>query len=256
MKLHVRKWPAGTGEPSVLCVHGLGQHGGIFEPLAGELAAAGLGSVAVDLRGHGASGKSPPWDVPTHVEDLAETLAHHGIEPTAVVAHSFGGRVSLDFVARNPGSVRRLALLEPGVQADPATALARAEIERLDWTFNGPDAAFRALVGLGAPDHALPAIRGYVEDDLVRGGDGQYRFSHSPAAVVVAWSEMCGPLPRPETAEMLVVLAASSTTLRESADADWFRSVATVVEVPHGHNVLWEAPQETAAAVKRFLSVG
>jgi len=36
-----------------------------------------------------------------------------------------------------------------GAVANPATALARAEIERLDWTFNGPDAAFRARVGLG-----------------------------------------------------------------------------------------------------------
>jgi lipase len=237
----------------VLCVHGLGQHGGVFEPLARELSLAGIGAMAVDLRGHGMSAKSPPWDVRTHATDLAETLEHHGVEPTAVIAHSFGARVSLDFVARNPDSVRRLILLEPGVQADPATALARAEIERLDWTFNGPDAAFRALVGLGAPDHALPAIRSYVENDLVRGGDGQYRFSHSPAAVVVAWSEMCVPLERPETAEMLVVLAADSTTLRDSADVDWFGSVATIVQVPHGHNVLWESPDETAAAVKRFL---
>jgi pimeloyl-ACP methyl ester carboxylesterase len=191
--------------------------------------------------------------VRTHAKDLDETLEHHGIEPTALIAHSFGARVSLDFVAKTPRSVQRLVLLEPGGQADPATALARAEIERLDWTFNGPDAAFRALVGLGVPDHALPAIRSYVENDLVRGGDGQYRFSHSPAAVVVAWSEMCAPLERPEGAEMLVVLAANSTTSRDSADGDWLGSVATVVEVPHGHNVLWESPGETATAVKRFL---
>lgn len=253
MKLHLRKWPSGKSEQAIVCVHGLGQHGGVFEPLGRELAGAGLGAVAVDLRGHGMSERSPPWDVRTHVMDLAETFQHHGIRPTALIAHSFGARVSLDFAAKNPDSARRLALLEPGVQADPATALARAEIERLDWTFKGPDAAFRALVGIGAPEHAHAAMRRYVEDDLVRADDGQYRFSHSPAAAVVAWSEMCAPLARPEGVEMLVVRAANSTTLRSSPDADWLAAVATLIDVPHGHNVLWESPQETAAAVKQFL---
>lgn len=253
MKLHVRRWPAGTAQPSIVCVHGLGQHGGIFEPLGSALAPAGLGVLAVDLRGHGRSGKAPPWDVRTHVMDLVETLAQLDVQPTALIGHSFGARILLDLAARNPDLSRRLVLLEPGVQADPATALRRAEIERLDWSFSGPDAAFRAVVGVGAPEHAHAAIRRYVADDLVRGSDGKYRFSQSPAAVVVAWSEMCAPLARPAAAEMLVVFAADSPTRRDSPDGDWLGLAATVVEVPHGHNVLWESPAETVAAVKSFL---
>lgn len=254
MKLHTRRWSSGAPGPVVACVHGIGQHGGVFARLARDLAPVGVHLVAVDLRGHGLSHKQPPWDVGTHVTDLAETFECLGVEPDTWIAHSFGARVALEYATRNGAAARRLALLEPGVQIDPATALARAEIERLDWAFNGPDAAFRVLAAHGVPEHSHPAIRSYIEEDLVLGGDGQYRFSHSPASVAVAWSEMCSPLARPDRTDLLVVHAANSAPLTDSPDGAWLESTASVAEVPYGHNVLWESPEETAAAVQAFLA--
>ncbi|HET7574050.1 MAG TPA: alpha/beta fold hydrolase, partial [Solirubrobacterales bacterium] len=77
MLLHARD--TGPGEAAtVVCVHGLAQHGGIFEDLARALARDGHRVLSVDLRGHGASGYEPPWNVQTHVDDLLETASELG----------------------------------------------------------------------------------------------------------------------------------------------------------------------------------
>lgn len=254
MRLNVRRWSEESRAGVVLSVHGLGQHGGIFGDLADDLADDDLSMIAVDLRGHGMSEKLPPWNLGSHVADLAQTVEQLGVEPAAWIAHSFGARVLLGLAVERPDLVGRAVLLEPGVQVEPRFALTRAEIDRLDWTFADSDAAFRALVRLGVPAHAHATIRRYVEEDLVRGPDNRYRFSNSPGAAVVAWSDMCAPLPRAEVPEMLVVQAADSVGLLDSPDGDWLASAAKIVEVPHGHNVLWEAPKETAAVIRSFLT--
>ena len=59
MPPHTREVGPGTARRPV-CVHGLAQHGGVFNELARSLAERGRRVVAVDLRGHGASGYEPP----------------------------------------------------------------------------------------------------------------------------------------------------------------------------------------------------
>ena len=59
MILHTRRW--GPERPdSVVCVHGIAQHGGVFADLGERLATLGHSVLAVDLRGHGASERLPP----------------------------------------------------------------------------------------------------------------------------------------------------------------------------------------------------
>ncbi len=257
MRLHTRSWGSAGAEP-VLCIHGIGQHGGIYENLGKQLAEDRRRVVAVDLRGHGASGHEPPWNLETHVEDLLETLDAEEVDSASVIGHSFGGAVAAALAVRAPGRVGRLALLDPGFGIPPEHALKSAEMDRLDWSFGSVDGAVNALLAadtvLAAPRETVAA---FAAGDLRRGADGRLRFSFCPATVVVAWSEMTMP-PPPIASLPTLILRPVGSQFNSAPQDKRYREVLgpllTLKAVPHGHNVLWESPQETAAAIAEFLA--
>jgi lipase len=258
MLLETRRWGPSGDAAAVLCVHGVTQHGGIFEPLGRRLAEGGRPVVAVDLRGHGASGHEPPWDVETHVDDLLETADALGLERVALVGHSFGAKVAAAAAARSPERVERLALLDPSLEIPGDLALRSAEIDRLDWSFESVDGAVNALMA-GDSVVATPreTVAAYVKQDVRPGADGRLRFSHCPSATVAAWSEMARPAPPIAEVPTLIVRPVVPLIDGRAQDRryrDALGSLLTIAAVPNGHNVLWESPSETIAAVEGFLT--
>lgn len=256
MVLEARRWGTESA-PDVICIHGVAQHGGVFGGLGERLAAAGCSVTAVDLRGHGESGREPPWNIQTHVADLLETADSLGIDAAVWIGHSFGGRLAAEVAALHPDRVRALALLDSGLVVPPERALQGAELERLDWSFATADGAINAVLAndavVAAPREVVAA---YVRDDVRKGPDGRFRFRFSPSAAVVAWSEMT--LPPPPIAKLPTLLVRAEVPLCEggSPSGHYFEDLGdlfTAVEVPNGHNVLWESPEETGAAVEGFV---
>lgn len=256
MILATRSWGT-AGDPAVVCVHGIAQHGGIFTALGERLAGAGRHVLAVDLRGHRDSGRLPPWNVETHVADLLETLDSMEVERAAWVGHSFGGRIVAAAAVERPERVAAIALLDPAYVVPPEAALQSAEVERLDWSFATADGAINALLSAGrVVDPPREVVAAYVDDDLRKGPDGRLRFSFSPSAVVTAWSEMT--LPAPPVARVPTLMVRPEVPLFDPAPQDGLYRDAlgdllTEVTVPKGHNVFWEAPEETISAIERFL---
>lgn len=256
MLLKTHRW--GEDEANrVVCVHGLTQHGRIFEGLAKRLVGAGRSVLAVDLRGHGGSGRKPPWNVDTHVADLLETLDEAGVERVSWVGHSFGGRLVAEAATRIAARSECLVLLDPGLEVPADRALRGAEMDRLDWNFATVDGAINALLSSDSIASApREVVAGFVREDVRKGPDGRFRFSFCPAAAVAAWSEMTLPAPAIAALPTLVVRAAVPL-IDGRGQAERYREaledLLTEVTVPNGHNVLWEAPEETAAAIERFL---
>jgi pimeloyl-ACP methyl ester carboxylesterase len=258
MILKTRRW--GSPAPRcVVCVHGVTQHGGIFESLGQRLAAIGHSVLAVDLRGHGGSGRVPPWDSATHVADLLETIEAAGVERASWVGHSFGGRLVAAAAAQAPERSDLLVLLDPGLEVPAEIALGGAEIDRLDWSFATVAGALNALLSsdsvVAAPREVVEA---YVRDDVRQGPDGRFRFSFCPSAAVVAWSEMS--LPAPPVAQLPTLIVRAEVPLfalagdHQSRYLEALAGLLTVTTVPNGHNVLWESPVETAEAIEGFLA--
>jgi pimeloyl-ACP methyl ester carboxylesterase len=257
MRLKTRSWGVpGTG--SLVCLHGVAHTGAIFEGLGRQLSARGTSVVALDLRGHGGSLREPPWNTATHVRDVLDTVEALGIERATWVGHSFGGRLVAELAAAAPERTERLVMLDPGLEVSPARALQAAEIERLDWNFATPDGALNAMLSgfsMVAPDRELVAK--WVREDVVEGPDGRYRFSFCPGAAVVAWSEVT--LPAPPIAPVPTLMLAAERGLEGHAELgrryrETLDGMLTTVIVPHGHNLLWESPDETIAAIEKFVA--
>lgn len=258
MILKTHRWGVADAE-SIVCVHGITQHGQVFDGLAERLVAGGKPVLAIDLRGHGASPRRPPWNIDAHVDDLLETLDATGVERVSWIGHSFGGRLVAEAAIRAVERTDRVILLDPGLEVPAERALRGAEIDRLDWSFATVDGALNALLSsdsiVAAPQDVVAE---YVRDDVRKGPDGRFRYSFCPSASVVAWSEMT--LPAPPIARLPTLLVRAEVPLYDgSAQELRYREslgdLLTTVTVPNGHNVLWESASETAEAIEGFLGV-
>lgn len=90
----------GTGRPLVL-LHGITECRQAWDPLVPDLAADHT-VVAVDLRGHGASGAASAYDPASMAGDVAAVVDELGLPPPVVVGHSMGGIVASAYAGAHP----------------------------------------------------------------------------------------------------------------------------------------------------------
>lgn len=113
--LHVR---VGGEGPTVLLLHGYGETGDMWAPLAAELARDHR-VVVPDLRGLGLSATATGgFDKMTQAEDMAGLLDALGATRVDVVAHDIGNMVAFAFAIRHPDRTRTLTVMDapvPGV---------------------------------------------------------------------------------------------------------------------------------------------
>jgi len=113
--IHVRS--GGTG-PAVVLLHGYGETGDMWVPLAAELARDHT-VVVPDLRGMGLSAKpAGGFDKKTQALDVSGVMDALGVQQADVVAHDIGNMVAFQVAAQFPNRVRRLVLIDapvPGV---------------------------------------------------------------------------------------------------------------------------------------------
>lgn len=256
MLLHLHEW-GDRDAPVVVCLHGVNAHGRRWRRLAEERLAKRFRVLAPDLRGHGFSEWEPPWAIPTHVHDLIETLDDAGVTHAAFVGHSFGGRLILELTTVDQDRLERVALLDPAIQILPHVGLDFAERERVDNAFASPEAAVEARLATGDPT-PREFLDEEVAEHLVLHSDGLYRFRYCQSAVVSLYGEMCTPPPPPETLRVPVLLLhAQEFGLVRSDQIDAYRTALSdrieIVAVSGKHMVYWDAYEETADAVERFL---
>jgi lipase len=261
MRLHVTEW--GDAEsPPLVCLHGVTAHGRRFQKLAEERLAARFRVVALDLRGHGHSDWEPPWDLDSHLGDVEESAAALGIDRAIWIGHSFGGRLTMELTARRPDLVDRVVLLDPAIWVPPPIALDRAEVERAERSFSSVDEAIERRQASGGLFHTpRERLEEEMAAHLVPSEDGRLRYRYSQSAVVAAYGEMAKSPPPFEKLRVptLLVHGASSDVVPEpflEVYRDGLGDALEVAAVPGGHIVLWDAFDETADAIDRFLAGG
>jgi pimeloyl-ACP methyl ester carboxylesterase len=167
VELAVHEWPAmGRAPKTIVGIHGLTANHRCWAPMAEGLA-PDYRLVAYDLRGRGDSDKpATGYSLAAHGRDLGALLDRLGLRSAILMGHSLGASIALRFAVDHPIRVRRLVLIDGGldVRAEVLDSLAPA-IARVGLEFPSLD-AFLARI------RALPMFAGRWNDSL----EGYFRY--------------------------------------------------------------------------------
>ncbi|HEV2250923.1 MAG TPA: alpha/beta fold hydrolase [Candidatus Limnocylindria bacterium] len=254
MRLHVHEFGPSAGR-TVVALHGVTGLAQVFRRLAHRM--PGFRLVAPDLRGHGESGKEPPWDLSVHLRDIRETLDAMGISRAPFIGYSFGGRLAVEMLAAERSRIEKLVLLEPALQMQIAHVVARTDELLADTSWASVEDAIAARLPT-----ARYAPREHFEiwsEALVARPDGRLRLPFSRAAAIAILGELSTPPPPFASLRLptLLIVGAESQLVtpkqieRYAYDLGDFLEVKTVRA---GHQLIGDAADDVAAAVNTFLA--
>ena len=115
-RLRRRSWPAGNRPRATVAIaHGIGEHGGRYAWLAGQLNAAGYAVEALDARGHGESGGTrvlirSVGDLARDYGAFCDQILAEGSVPLFMLGHSLGSLVALQAVLPRQQSIAGVIL--------------------------------------------------------------------------------------------------------------------------------------------------
>jgi pimeloyl-ACP methyl ester carboxylesterase len=194
VRLHFLEWP--SERPPLVIVHGNTHCAGLYEPL-GDRLAPDFHVVALDLRAHGLSERSPPYSWAALRDDVAGAIETLDLGDVLLVAHSRGGGAALLAAATVPHRVRGAACFEPNVplqhwhdetpEERVAQLVSRALRRRS--TFASRADMYNHFKGRGAfKDWRDEYLRAYVQHGSVENPDGTVEFAN-PTAIEAAFYE-------------------------------------------------------------------
>jgi len=262
--IHVR---VGGKGPAVVLLHGYGETGDMWSPLAAELVRDHQ-VIVPDLRGLGLSAKPKGgFDKKTQGEDVAGVLDALHVSRADVVTHDIGNMVGFAFAMEHPDRVRRFVLIDapvPGV--GPWEEILKNPL-LWHFRFGGPDmerlVAGRERIYLDRfwnefsadPKHFDEASRAhyarlYALPGAMHSGFEQFHAFDQDAVDNRAWLASKGKLTMP-------ILALGGEKSFGSQMADVMRAGASDVTggvVPgSGHWIMEENPAATVKLVRAFL---
>lgn len=130
----------GGGGPAVVLLHGYGETGDMWAPLAAQLARDHL-VIVPDLRGLGLSSRpAGGYDKKNQAEDVAGVLGSLKIDKVDLVTHDIGNMVGYAFAAQHPERVKKFVIIDaplPGI--GPWDDIIRSHA-LWHFSFYGPDA--------------------------------------------------------------------------------------------------------------------
>ena len=262
-RLHVRV--GGTG-PAVLLLHGFGDTGDMWAPLAAALARNHT-VVVPDLRGMGLSSRPQGgYDKRTQAADMRAVLDKLGIDKSDVVGHDIGTMVAYAYAARYPDKTTRLVVMDapvPGIA--PWDEIVRSP-QLWHFDFGGAD-MLRLVKGreriyldrfwndfAGDPRKVDEATRAHYAKLYARPGAMQSAF----AQFLAIRQDAKDNAESGKTKLTMPVLAIGGEKSFGAMEAVVMRNAATnvteLVVAGSGHWLMEEAPDKTVGAVQDFLA--
>lgn len=269
VRIHYRETP-GVGGPLV-CLHGITSNARAWDGIAAELAPL-YRTIAPDLRGRGDSGKpNGPYGLNVHAADAVALMDQLGIDKAVVIGHSLGALIGMEFAATYPDRIRKLVLVDHGVNTSPETINAlRPFWARLNSSYPSWQAFRDAMRASPAFPNWTPEIENYLQNEASLQPDGTVRHK------VPAWVPereltaaigrdipsyygrircptlvLRAPLPLIAEGDQVLTEAQAEMVARSVANGRWQNIPNT-----HHFNIVIGHPEQTTEAIRAFLAEG
>ena len=243
--------------------------------------------VFYDQRGSGLSPRVDPSELTldSSIEDLDRIVEHYGNgEPANLVGHSWGGVLVTAYTGRYPQKVAHLVVAEPGALSNEAFADFQQHFAKsINFTLtlkvvrlwfeslhvSGPDAYARSdyFVGHMGEEWEFSPANGYncpgtpvPEDHFWRAGAAAWEATPNLVRNESGesdWSIVTeGLVNYTDTVLMLVSECNQWIGLdyQRTYNLDLYPSAEVVVISDAGHDMFWDNPQDSVAAVRAFLA--
>lgn len=247
---------SGARGQTIVLLASLGRSVSDFNLLAPALNEAGFQTIAVDLRGVGASRFAPRQSKLTlfdYANDIEAALADDGAsdnEPLIVIGHAFGNRVARAFATQNTDRVQAIVLIASGgsQKLEPGQRVSTALGNCFNWKMFPPKRVGEIRYAFFSGDNKIPASwkRGW------RRPAARLQINATRTTPVAQWRDGGGVAP------MLIlqgkhdrIAPAALTSAKLKND---FPNRVQIITIDNaGHAILPEQPKTVADEILKFL---
>ena len=250
-----RTW-GGHAERGIVLVHGGGAHSRWWDHIA-PLLSAERRVIAIDLSGHGDSGRRESYSFDAWAREVLAVTADAGLAtPPVVIGHSMGGIVTLRLAATSGSRIEGAVIVDSPLR-DPAPEERAAQRQRVFRQLRRYPTR-EAILARFRPVPDQPVLH-YVADHVaamsIRQVDGGWTWKWDPG-VFNSRGTPAEPLTKLDCRAALF-RAEHGILSAEMSDRIYDRlgRVAPVIEIPvAGHHIMLDQPIALVAALRTLLS--
>lgn len=253
MKLHYKAYGAG---PPLIIMHGLFGSGDNWRTIA-RLMETDVRSIVVDMRNHGRSPHDPVMNFQVMSEDLVEFMDDLQLHTAAIMGHSMGGKVAMDFALAHPDRVESLMVVDIAPKIYPPHHERVIEaIESINTSVLGDrseaEEVFHQILG---PDQSTVQ---FLMKNLTRHHKGGFEWKANMPVIIASYRHMMQDVDSsmPFFGPTLFVRGARSRYILDE-DMSRIRELfpsASLVTIPEaGHWVHADAPGRFVHEIRTFL---
>jgi pimeloyl-ACP methyl ester carboxylesterase len=257
------------GDPLLVLVHGGAAHARWWRAI-GPVLARGAHVVALDLSGHGDSGRRPVYRADQWAREVLAVATAVSEHPPVVIGHSMGGFVTVVAAANHGASMEGAIVLDAPIRrADPESEEGRGgRMFRAPKTYPDLETALEHFHLVPPQPRTNPWLLEQVGRDSLHEVDGGYTWKFDPKVFVAREGPRLPSDFGPELTRVACRVAIVNGERSSIVDADVRANMATLlagspaaaagipfVEVPEAHHhLLLDQPLATATALRGVLA--
>ncbi|TFV88800.1 alpha/beta hydrolase [Blastococcus sp. CT_GayMR16] len=176
--VHYRAW-GDRSLPGLVLVHGGAAHSGWWDHIAPQLHSHRV--VAVDLSGHGDSGRRDTYAMSLWAREVAAVAAAEELDRPVVLGHSMGGWVALTIGVELPGTVSAVAVIDSPIDRQPPEdERLRDRRRRPHRPYPTAEEAISHFRTIPRQDVLLPYVHDHVARGSLRHDSDGWRWKFDP----------------------------------------------------------------------------